>query len=365
MDQRADELLRNKHNEALKVMPVNFLNAGYEVTVCDAPYANYQWIPDLSIYDDYPEIRTYNTEEMMGMEDRETAETYRHIRNRNLFCYSVFRVSPLLIQAELYDFGNYNEADMTASLIQRVDTLSQAQGIDVSFKKSFQVLKKLPEITEICAEGKNKFLMINNNTAHNVTMLQEPEYEPQIHIDNTEYDTENRIRYAMDGRELILTNYNQVQHYQINMAAFLQIGKWLNYLREQKVYDNTRIIFVSDHGWTFEFPEMQIEKLGIEITFYNPLLLVKDFNSRGELKINYDFMTNADTPTLAFEDVILSPINPFSQCPITNEEKNKEEQHICEADWHIDTEGKVFQDKQYYVVKNRDVLNSDNWDILQ
>ena len=42
------------------------LNAGYEVTVCDAPYANYQWIPDLSIYDDTPEIRTYNT---IGMFD--------------------------------------------------------------------------------------------------------------------------------------------------------------------------------------------------------------------------------------------------------------------------------------------------------
>ena len=48
--------LMNKHNEAIKVLPVLFSQNGYEVTVCDAPYANYKWIPDLSIYDDYPDI---------------------------------------------------------------------------------------------------------------------------------------------------------------------------------------------------------------------------------------------------------------------------------------------------------------------
>ena len=63
MAERPEVSLKEKHNEALKVMPLNFLREGYEVTVCDAPYANYQWIPDLSIYDDYPEIHGIVMEE--------------------------------------------------------------------------------------------------------------------------------------------------------------------------------------------------------------------------------------------------------------------------------------------------------------
>ena len=62
MNKRSAELLVDKHNEALKVMPVLFLEHGYDVTVCDPPYANYHWIPDLSIYDAYPEINVYLTE---------------------------------------------------------------------------------------------------------------------------------------------------------------------------------------------------------------------------------------------------------------------------------------------------------------
>ena len=61
MNKRSSESLMSKHNEALKVMPVLFDQNDFNVTVCDPPYANYQWIPDLSIYDEYPEINKYIT----------------------------------------------------------------------------------------------------------------------------------------------------------------------------------------------------------------------------------------------------------------------------------------------------------------
>ena len=43
-----------------------------------------------------------------------------------------------------------------------------------------------------------------------------------------------------------MTTNEQVTHYQVNMAAFLKLGEWFDYLRENGVYDNTRIIIVSD-----------------------------------------------------------------------------------------------------------------------
>lgn len=52
----------------------------------------------------------------------------------------------------------------------------------------------------------------------------------------------------------------------------------------------------------------------------NPLLLVKDFNSK-EFTISNEFMTNADTPTLAVDNLIRNPINPFTGRVINNDEK--------------------------------------------
>ena len=54
-----------------------------------------------------------------------------------------------------------------------------------------------------------------------------------------------------------MENERQVTHYQSNMAAMLQLGRWFDYLRENGVYDNTRIIVMSDHGGTMgQFPEL-------------------------------------------------------------------------------------------------------------
>ena len=53
MNKRDSETLVSKHNEALTVMPLIFSENGFSVTVCDPPYAGYQRIPDLSIYDKY------------------------------------------------------------------------------------------------------------------------------------------------------------------------------------------------------------------------------------------------------------------------------------------------------------------------
>ena len=60
MNRRDSEKLVDKHDEALLVLPVLFRDNGYEVTVCDPSWAGYHFIPDLSIYSEYPGIKAYN-----------------------------------------------------------------------------------------------------------------------------------------------------------------------------------------------------------------------------------------------------------------------------------------------------------------
>jgi hypothetical protein len=50
--------------------------------------------------------------------------------------------------------------------------------------------------------------------------------------------------------------------------------------------------------------------------------LVKDFNASGDLVTDNTFMTNADVPLLASQDIISNPINPFTRVPLQGKKEN-------------------------------------------
>ena len=353
INSRTDVLLKDEQNEALKVLPLLFLENGYDVTVCDPPYANYQWIPDLSIYDEYPGIRTFITEGNMDGEDGAGAAARETARERNLFCYSIFRISPLAVQPVLYDDGNYNRTGAASD----EDSLLLPTATEC-----YAVLEDLPQITYIREEGQNTFLMIANGTTHDPMFFQEPEYELRGDTDNTQYDLEHPYRESADGRITELTTDLQRMHYQTNAAALMRIGEWLDYLRDQGVYDNTRIILVSDHGHDLGFPETQAEETGVDMLLYNPLLMVKDFDCRDGLVFSSEFMTNADTPVLALSGLVTDPVNPFTGQAVTNLEKEADIQTVCESNGEIsENHGTAFVNPQYYTVRNHEVLNPANW----
>jgi large subunit ribosomal protein L29 len=58
--------------------------------------------------------------------------------------------------------------------------------------------------------------------------------------------------------------------------------------------------------------------------WYNALLMVKDFGDTDTIHTDYAFMTNADTPTLAFNDLIKEPTNPFTGKVVENSMKQQE-----------------------------------------
>ncbi|MBQ1738965.1 MAG: sulfatase-like hydrolase/transferase, partial [Clostridiales bacterium] len=314
LNNRPDEKLVDKHNESLKVLPVLFKDNGYEVTVCDPPYAGYQNIPDLSIYDDYPEFHCYNTRARFNFFEDEadsdnaeqTSAGLVRIRNRNFFCFSLMKISPLVLQATLYDEGMYNEASSDAgvnntnldatALVHHIDGLSKSTGYEQVFIEAYPVLTKLPEITSVSDSSENTFLMMSNDTTHSPCLLQEPDYVPALNVDNTAYDVNMTERYTVNGVTMPLNTEYQVIHYHVNMAAFLQVGKWLDYLREQGVYDNTRIIIVSDHGRGLD--QFNIKCNGQDMEYFMPLFMVKDFDAKG-FTVSDEFMTNADTVTYA------------------------------------------------------------------
>ena len=366
MNKRSDEALVAKHNEALKVMPTLFADSGSIVTVCDPAYANYQEIPDLSIYDDDPRIQAYITKGMFFDEAQKVKLT--EYNRQNFFVFGLMKCMPLLIQKSISCNGTYFNSDALYSQGQIAYSASEAIGDPVVFLDTYNVLLHLPNITTITQEDTNTFLLMTNDTTHWPTLLQEPDYVPASVVDNTAYDQANTDRFTLNGKTLKVEDFTQMSHYQINMASMLRLGDWFDYLRENDVYDNTRIILVADHGFPLgHFEELVLDPSAEELDLecYLPLLMVKDFDSHG-FTISEDFMTNADVPTLAMEGIIENPVNPFTGNPINSDEKLAHDQFVTLSREFSVTlnSGNVFNPSQWASVSGNP-LDPDSWTIYE
>ena len=281
---------------------------------------------------------------------------------RNFFCYAIMKTAPLVIQETLYDGGMYNTSSTASVVTQHMFSPTKSSGYSLSFLESYVVLKNLPNITVINDDSENNFLMMANNTAHSQCLLQEPDYVPALSVDNTAYDVDMEARYTVNGITMPLENEKQVSHYHCNMAAYLMLGEWFDYLREMGVYDNTRIIIVADHGRGLH--QFGITCNGYDVQDYMPVLLVKDFNSTG-FNVSEEFMTNGDTPTLAMQDLIEDPVNPFTGNPINSDPKNGPQHVLYSEDWSTsENNGNKFLPGSWFCFEGDDIYDADNWSYL-
>ena len=331
----ADETktLRQTQNEALTVMPLIFRDEGFEVTLFDPPFAGYMSPPDMTMFDEpeYEGINAFITEGNPYVSSLDFSAYKEDIWNRNFFCYALLKVSPLFLQRTVYDHGNYNRADVGVvegseySIPQISYSPNYSIGVSEDFMEAYEVLYNLADITTIEQSNTDTFMYVDNETAHSPMLLSEPGYEPSQIVDNSEYDLTHADRFnvSINGYTLNMDQYNCMTHYQSNVAAYMLLGDYFDYLREQGVWDNTRIIIVADHGTmnfdvSFFGEQTNIVRSGMEA--YNPVLMVKDFGSTG-FTVSDEFMTNADVPFIATQGIIDNPVNPYTGNPlITNAE---------------------------------------------
>lgn len=348
INERAEEPLKEKHDEALLVMPTLFSEAGMDVTVVDPPYAGYRENPDLSIYDGLDRVNAYNL--CGAYETKESAEiraSQQERRTRQLFTYSLFRISPDLWRNAIYDDGDYHDPEYYPY-------------VDPVLVDYAPVLKKLPEITEISDKAAGSFLLFQNGTTHGPSSLQLPEYELSLHADNSAYDTSYRIND--DGDVLVTENYRVERHYEVDMMALTDVAAWLNLLKEEGLYDNTRIIIVSDHGYDIGLLHtIETGEKTYDTTFLNPLLMVKDFGAEGELVVSEDFMTNADVPELAMEGVIENPLNPFTGREMTMEAKGVDQIVTTSKHFWITDRNTFDTTDGHWMAVDGTVLDNSGW----
>lgn len=299
MNRRKNEPLFKKTNEALLMLPRIFTEQGnFHATITDPSWANYSAYADLSITTDYPKIDGYQT---IGKYSTAWYKTHTNENNldntddllkHNLFIFSIFRESPVIIREMIYLKGKYwNSNDNLTSYTNVID--------------NYAPLDFLTELTDFSDTEEGSYICMVNELTHSSVYMQAPDYIPVQNV--TDYG---------------LSVFKNEESYHTNISALKRIAKWIQYLKENGVYDNTKIIFVSDHSRAstetcFESnEELDMSIAGDRYTgrgHFHPLLMVKDFNASGKLKKDMTFMTNGDVPSLALSGIIENPVNPFTK----------------------------------------------------
>lgn len=294
INKRSDELLKKKHNEASLVAPTLFADADYEVTITDPPFPNYTWKGDLSAFE--------------GKENIKALEISKKYSNRFLQDSGFAQKSELNIPKDVKQgIRNFSILQILLPPLRASfygNCITTGDSFYSEYIGFISALYYLPELTDFETQ-KNQYIFIDNETTHNPNFLDDDFLLPS---DKREFHGSYKT-----SDELTET------HYHTFVAAFKQFGKWFDYLRENNVYDNTRIIIVSDHGRDIKLNDFSNFADSRIPAFFTPVLLFKDFNSNSELSTDETFMTNADTLFLAKKDLGLSDENPFTHKKFTQE----------------------------------------------
>lgn len=281
MNARSNDLLVDKHNEATLLSPVIFEDAGYSITVADPPLPNYSWVGDLSAFNildnanvmeilgRYSDI--YKKEFGVVSRDNNDEVTYKEARNFSM------------LQAIAPFARNFcNESFRSKDNIESYEANA--------FYTNYPSLYYFKNLTDFNADG-DQYIFIGNNMPHAPAFM---------NSDFTALAKKDFSLYKMPS-----TQDTVLAHYCSFVAAMKQIGLWLDYLRDNGVYDNTRIVIVADHGI---YDTLNYDKY----SGFKPLLMFKDFDSNDDLQFDDAFMTNADANFLVRNGLPVSNINPFT-----------------------------------------------------
>ena len=346
IDKRSNELLVDKHNEALSVLPRLFSEHNWNVSFTDPSWLNYAWIPDLSIFAKYNMIAKnidgnglYTQKFLIKNNVQSMHQSKIYGIRRNMLYFSLFKILPIEVRRIFYAEGMYGGVGIPI--------------YSAPFMNAYSAIENLTEEVEF-VESKNCINIIVNNLTH------EPPKKETIRMIGKDFLIPLAKRYCL--------NETTEEHFYVNYLAHESCAKFFKFLKDNNCWDNSRIIIIGDHGRD----PMRTRDMKFIADFANtgfspdasiPLIMMKDFNSEGTLKKDYTFMTLADIPALTTKNLSSElQKNPFSGKDFLETENKTVVKIITAGNWHANHQLKStqFEDAEWAFVKEN-VYVPSNW----
>lgn len=311
--------------EAYILMPKAFHQKGYDVSYFAPDYASYdkknielQKYANISYksnaYANFY-IKRHGAKSVLGKSQNIDSAKY-------LSMVSLFKMTPFFIKSEVYQEGRWHILNLSSVIGKNFNLVMPELG----FMDSLSVASNTNS-------DKPTFKMFHSELTHFPHILSK---DCKIVSDKFPDDS---VKDSSKGKNPWYTA-------KCTAPIFINYFKWL---KREGIYDNTKIIIMSDHGdWAQNNHMLEsttIKGNGIAKTLYQPAFIVKDFKSHGKMKIDYRFMSNADVPA-----IICSAIGK------------------CEGIDDIDTTKTLLKNRKVIGIKRRlkykDANRNYNWNIL-
>lgn len=337
MNARGDVLLRDKHDEAITLLPRVFSEEGMHVAACDLPYVGYYEKTVDDVFGnldnvDYHTLADGQCADMLTPEEKTEISASGGGRDWRFFMYGVMKSLPVSLQSFVYSKGKY----------------MSVTNIPTEYLNQYAVMENLDKLTKLTDDASGCAVVMNNEITHETVTLQMPDYEYSAHPDNRGFEDK--------------WGYHASSSWHTQMRAFMCLNKWFDHLKKEGVYDNTRIILVSDHA--LSMGECILED-GYDAQIFLALLMVKDFNDSSDvMTVSDDFMTIADVPYLAVNGIVTDAVNPYTGKNIEIDTEQKKHPYITSSENYVitDNKGYVFdtRDDDWYTVDGP-VYDPESW----
>lgn len=346
MNQRKDVAMVDKHNEGLSLLSNIFSHNGWNCTVMDVPYPNYDEPPFFKAFSAFPNTTCHQligkyTQTWCNENNIVPIPVNSRLIKRNLLWFGIFKTVPVIVRP----FVAYDK-------FWRARGIAGEQDI-TSFLDNYSLLDYLPDFTDVGGD-KPGFLMMDNEICHESAVLQLPNFTITNNIDNSAFK-----KSSFENSSLFHTT----------IASYRKLGEYFDFLRENGLWENTRIVIAADHGTSDRF-KTEFEEAPSYSRYpfeaLNPVLLVKDFGSNEPFHDDKTYMTHGDVPAIALHGIIDNPHNPYTgeslQLLTTHEKEAKSIISFSRKNGIRSTVGNCLdiKDEDWWTVKG-DIFHTKNW----
>lgn len=282
--------------EAFRLLPLNFTKKGYQFNFVNPRGLGWTMEGDCRLLNDIKGVRCRHTPASVSQRwaQRLNMEVHHGSLDPESYIYILRRLGamrglPYFLKDQIYNNGKWQPSMMHAA--------------GVTFRE-WAELKSLPDLTTTHS-GKPQVNIVWNILPH------EPYY-----IGTDCQPTETMVHRTKE--ELSAQGYSSLRefhHYHAAKCSLMLVADYFDSLKARKVYDNTRIVIVSDHGIVGGILDRSSRAIagdttGIIGVSTRSALWVKAEHARGPMSISETFMPGADVPRIVCEQ-IGGCTNPF------------------------------------------------------
>ncbi|HEY0686008.1 MAG TPA: sulfatase-like hydrolase/transferase [Steroidobacter sp.] len=182
-----------------------------------------------------------------------------------------------------------------------------------------------------------------------------------------------REPYEVSKEEVQRRGHNHLlslQHYVAARCSLLAVADYLDFLKRSGVYDNTKIVIVSDHGIAQVVQDRSSRAIAGGTTANKfvgsrSVLLVKERSANGALQVSETFTPNAEVPRIVCEE-IGGCVNPYlNDKPIVTAGRD-DPFYVSIVPWQFTAQKpEAFVIETQYVLKGKDPFDAKGWSSLE